>query len=137
MQANSKNFSYSRNLFFDILAYIKNNAYLCSENIINNVSHNFCFNGARRCETMGIFYCLIVDIYDIIETVVNIKYIVNKFGNFVKGYSIDFYYDINIDFSEGEKEDFYYLEDVNFNDEVRVYTRFGFINVIKLIFIII
>ena len=28
--------------------------------IINNVSHNFCFNGARRCETMSIFYCLIV-----------------------------------------------------------------------------
>ena len=60
MQVNSKNFSYSRNLFFDILAYIKNNAYLCDENFINNHSHNFCFNGARRCETMGIFYCLIV-----------------------------------------------------------------------------
>lgn len=27
--------------------------------IISNHSHNFCFNGARRCETMGIFYCLI------------------------------------------------------------------------------
>lgn len=60
MQANSKNFSYSRNLFFDILAHIKNNVYLCDENFINNHSHNFCFNGARRCETMGIFYCLIV-----------------------------------------------------------------------------
>ena len=59
MQANSKNFSYSRNLFFDILAHIKNNTYLCDENFINNHSHNFCFNGARRCETMGIFYCLI------------------------------------------------------------------------------
>ena len=76
MQANSKNFSYSRNLFSDILAYIKNNAYLCSENIINNVSHNFCFNGARRCETMGIFYCLIVDINNIVEIVVDIKDIV-------------------------------------------------------------
>lgn len=60
MQANSKNFSYSRNLFFDILAHIKNNAYLCSEFLGSNVSHNFCFNGARRCETMGIFYCLVV-----------------------------------------------------------------------------
>lgn len=77
MQANSKNFSYSRNLFSDILAYIKNNAYLCSEFLGSNVSHNFCFNGARRCETMSIFYCLIVDIYDIIETVVYIKDIVN------------------------------------------------------------
>lgn len=84
MQANSKNFSYSRNLFSDILAYIKNNAYLCSENIINNVSHNFCFNGARRCETMGIFYCLIVDINNIVEIVVGIKYIVNKLENFVR-----------------------------------------------------
>ena len=77
MQVNSKNFSYSRNLFSDILAYIKNNAYLCSEFLGSNVSHNFCFNGARRCETMSIFYCLIVDIYDIIETVVYIKDIVN------------------------------------------------------------
>lgn len=77
MQANSKNFSYSRNLFFDILAHIKNNDYLCGENFINNHSHNFCFNGARRCETMGIFYCLIVDINNIVETVVDIKDIVN------------------------------------------------------------
>ena len=60
MQANSKNFSYSRNLFFDILAYIKNNAYICSEFLGSDVSHNFCFNGARRCETMGTFYYLIV-----------------------------------------------------------------------------
>lgn len=74
MQANSKNFSYSRNLFFDILAHIKNNAYLCDENFINNHSHNFCFNGARRCETMGIFYCLI------------------------GAYTIDFDYDFNYDF---------------------------------------
>ena len=54
------NFSYSRNLFSDILVYIKNNVYLCGENNYNNHSHNFCCNGARRCETMGIFYCLIV-----------------------------------------------------------------------------
>ena len=92
MQANSKNFSYSRNLFSDILAHIKNNAYLCSEFLGSNVSHNFCFNGARRCETMGIFYCLIVDINDIVETVVNIKYIVNKLGNFVRRDDIDFCY---------------------------------------------
>ena len=60
MQVNSKNFSYSRNLFSDILVHIKNNDYLCSEFLGSKVSHNFCFNGARRCETMGIFYCLIV-----------------------------------------------------------------------------
>ena len=116
MQANSKNFSYSRNLFSDILAYIKNNAYLCSENFINNHSHNFCFNGARRCETMGIFYCLIVDINDIVETVVYIEYIMNRLGDFVRKNNInfcceisaDFYYEINIDFSEEGKDDFYY-----------------------------
>ena len=92
MQANSKNFSYSRNLFSDILAHIKNNVYLCSEFLGSNVSHNFCFNGARRCETMGIFYCLIVDINNIVETVVNIKYIVNRLGNFVKRSSVNFCY---------------------------------------------
>ena len=108
MQANSKNFSYSRNLFFDILAYIKNNAYLCSEFLGSDVSHNFCFNGARRCETMGIFYCLIVDINNIVEIVVGIKDIINRLEYFVRVDSIDFYYDINIDCSEGEKEDFYY-----------------------------
>ena len=80
MQANSKNFSYSRNLFFDILAHIKNNAYLCSEFLGSDVSHNFCFNGARRCETMGIFYCLIVDINNIVEIVVDIKGSVKKPG---------------------------------------------------------
>ena len=79
MQANSKNFSYSRNLFFDILAHIKNNAYLCSEFLGSDVSHNFCFNGARRCETMGIFYCLIVDINNIID----IKDIINRLGNLI------------------------------------------------------
>ena len=65
---------------------------------------------------MGIFYCLIVDINNIVETVVGIKDIVNKLGNFVRWdgidfcceISVDFYYEINIDFSEGEKEDFYY-----------------------------
>ena len=81
MQANSKNFSYSRNLFSDILAHIKNNAYLCSEFLGSDVSHNFCFNGARRCETMGIFYCLIgaytIDFvyyfnYDFVNIVYNI-----------------------------------------------------------------
>lgn len=77
MQANSKNFSYSRNLFFDILAHIKNNVYLCGENFINNHSHNFCFNGARRCETMGIFYYLIVDINNITD----IKDIINRLIN--------------------------------------------------------
>lgn len=92
MQANSKNFSYSRNLFSDILAYIKNNAYLCDENFINNHSHNFCFNGARRCETMGIFYYLIVNINNIVEIVVDIKDIVNKFGNFVKRSDVSFCY---------------------------------------------
>ena len=99
MQANSKNFSYSRNLFFDILAYIKNNAYLCDENFINNHSHNFCFNGARRCETMSIFYCLIIDINDIVEIVVDIKYIINRLGNFVKVDNIDFYCEVGIDFN--------------------------------------
>lgn len=99
MQANSKNFSYSRNLFSDILAYIKNNAYLCDENFINNHSHNFCFNGARRCETMGIFYCLIVDIDNIVETVIDIKDIVNRLRNFVKRDYINFYCDIGIDFN--------------------------------------
>ena len=84
MQANSKNFSYSRNLFFDILAYIKNNAYLCSEFLGSDVSHNFCFNGARRCETMGIFYCLIVDINNIVEIVVGIKDIINRLEYFVR-----------------------------------------------------
>ena len=48
---------------------------------INNHSHNFCFNGARRCETMGIFYCLIgaytIDFvyyfnYDFVNIVYNI-----------------------------------------------------------------
>ena len=114
MQANSKNFSYIRNLFFDILAYIKNNAYLCSENIINNVSHNFCFNGARRCETMGIFYCLIVDINNIVRIIVDIKYIMNRLGNFVKRsgvnfcceISVDFYYNIDTIFNEREKRYF-------------------------------
>ena len=81
MQANSKNFSYSRNLFSDILVHIKNNAYLCGENFINNHSHNFCCNDARRCETMGIFYCLvgtyIIDFvyyfnYDFIDIVYNV-----------------------------------------------------------------
>ena len=108
MQANSKNFSYSRNLFSYILAYIKNNAYLCSEFLGSNVSHNFCFNGARRCETMGIFYCLIVDINNIIETVVNIKYIVNKLVNFVKISGVDFYYNINRNFDEKVRIDFCY-----------------------------
>ena len=79
MQANSKNFSYSRNLFSDILAHIKNNAYLCNEFLGSDVSHNFCFNGARRCETMGIFYCLIVDINDTID----IKDIINRLGNLI------------------------------------------------------
>ena len=73
---------------------------------------------------MGIFYCLIVDINNIVEIVVGIKDIVNRLEYFVRWNGIDFYYDINIDFSEGEKENFYYWEDVNFNDEVRVYTRF-------------
>lgn len=100
MQANSKNFSYSRNLFSDILAYIKNNAYICGENFINNHSHNFCFNGARRCETMGIFYCLIVDINDIVETVVDVKDIVNRLWNFVRRDDIYFYYNINSNFDE-------------------------------------
>ena len=100
MQANSKNFSYSRNLFFDILAYIKNNAYLCDENFINNHSHNFCFNGARRCETMGIFYFLIVGINNIVETVVYIKDIVNKLWNFVKISNVDFCYKVSINFDE-------------------------------------
>lgn len=100
MQANSKNFSYSRNLFFDILAHIKNNVYLCGENFINNHSHNFCFNGARRCETMGIFYYLIVDIYDIIETAVDIKYIVNRLGNFIKRDDADFCCEVSIDFDK-------------------------------------
>lgn len=99
MQANSKNFSYSRNLFSDILAYIKNNVYLCGENFINNHSHNFCFNGARRCETMGIFYYIIVDINNIVETLVDIKDIVNRLGNFVKVDNIDFYCEIGIDFN--------------------------------------
>lgn len=57
---------------------------------------------------MSIFYCLIIDINNIIEIVVGIKDIVNRLEYFVRGDSIDFYYDINIDFSEGEKEDFYY-----------------------------
>ena len=108
MQANSKNFSYSRNLFSDILAYIKNNDYLCGENFINNHSHNFCFNGARRCETMGIFYCLVVDINNIVETVVNIKYIINKLGNFVIISGVDFYYNINRNFDEKVRIDFCY-----------------------------
>ena len=99
MQANSKNFSYSRNLFFDILAHIKNNVYLCGENFINNHSHNFCFNGARRCETMGIFYYLIIDINNIIKTVVNIKDAVNRLGNFIRVNTIDFCYDVSIDFN--------------------------------------
>lgn len=98
MQANSKNFSYSRNLFSDILVYIKNNAYLCDENFINNHSHNFCFNGARRCETMGIFYCLIIDINDIVEIVVDIKYIVNRLRNFIKGSGVNFCCGISADF---------------------------------------
>ena len=98
MQANSKNFSYSRNLFSNILAHIKNNAYLCDENFINNHSHNFCFNGARRCETMGIFYCLIIDINNIVKTVVNIKYIVNKLGDFVKISGVDFCCEISVGF---------------------------------------
>lgn len=60
--------------------------------INNNHSHNFCFNGARRCETMGIFYCFIIDINNIVEIVVDIKYIVNRLGNFVKRDDIDFHY---------------------------------------------
>lgn len=108
MQANSKNFSYSRNLFFDILAYIKNNVYLCNENFINNHSHNFCFNGARRCETMGIFYCLIVNINNIVEIVVDIKDVVNRLGNFVKRDDIYFYYNINSNFDERAEIDFCY-----------------------------
>ena len=108
MQANSKNFSYSRNLFSDILAHIKNNAYLCGENFINNHSHNFCFNGARRCETMGIFYCLIIDINDIVEIAVDIKDIANRLGNFVKRYDIYFYYNINSNFDERVRIDFCY-----------------------------
>lgn len=104
MQANSKNFSYSRNLFFDILAYIKNNDYLCGENFINNHSHNFCFNGARRCETMGTFYCLIIDINNIVEIVVDIKDIVNRSGNFVKVDSIDFCCGISADFYKRGEE---------------------------------
>lgn len=104
MQANSKNFSYSRNLFSDILAYIKNNVYLCDENFINNHSYNFCFNGARRCETMGIFYYLIVNINKIVEIVVYIKDIVNRLGNFVKVDSIDFCCWISADFYKRGEE---------------------------------
>ena len=100
MQANSKNFSYSRNLFLDILAYIKNNAYLCSEFLGSDVSHNFCFNGARRCETMGIFYCLIVDINNIVRIIVDIKYIVNRLGNFIKRDDADFCCEVSIDFDK-------------------------------------
>lgn len=114
MQVNSKNFSYSRNLFSDILVHIKNNDYLCSEFLGSKVSHNFCFNGARRCETMGIFYCLIVDINNIVEIVVDIKDIINRLGNFVKRsgvnfcceISMDFYYNIDIIFNEREKRYF-------------------------------
>jgi hypothetical protein len=116
VQANSKNFSYSRNLFFDILAHIKNNTYLCSEFLRSKVSHNFCCNDARRCETMGIFYCLIVDINNIVETVVNIKDIINRLENFVKRngvnfcceISVDFYYNIDTIFNEREKRYFSY-----------------------------
>lgn len=127
MQANSKNFSYSRNLFSDILAYIKNNVYLCSEFLGSNVSHNFCFNGACRCETMGIFYCLVVDIDDIIETVVDIKYIVNRLKNFIRVDVIDFCYKVSINFDEKvynnsiikgfiyKDEDFYYEVSSVFN----------------------
>ena len=111
MQANSKNFSYSRNLFFDILAYIKNNDYLCSEFLGSNVSHNFCFNGARRCETMGIFYCLIVDIDNIVEIVVDIKYIIDRLENFVKRNDIDFY--------ERNRIDSYYKIKINFNKRAK------------------
>lgn len=104
MQANSKNFSYSRNLFSDILAHIKNNVYLCSEFLGSDVSHNFCFNGARRCETMGIFYCLIVDINNIVKTVVDIKYIIDRLGNLIRIDYIDFYCDTDIDFNEKIKD---------------------------------
>ena len=113
MQANSKNFSYSRNLFFDILAHIKNNAYLCSEFLGSDVSHNFCFNGARRCETMSIFYCLIIDINNIVETVIDIKYIVNKLRNLVIGDGIDFCCEISADF--------YYNIDTIFNEREKRY----------------
>lgn len=84
--------------------------------IINNPSHNFCCNGARRCETMGIFYCLIVDINYIIEIVVDIKYVINRSGNFVKISGVDFCCEINADF--------YYNIDTIFNEREKRY--FGY-----------
>ena len=108
MQANSKNFSYSRNLFSNILAHIKNNAYLCSEFLGSDVSHNFCFNGARRCETMGIFYRLMININKIVEIVVDVKDIANRLGNFDKRDDIYFYYNINSNFDERVRIDFCY-----------------------------
>ena len=67
----------------------------------------------RRCETMGIFYCLIVDINNIVGTLVNIKYIVNKLGNFVRWDDIDFCYEISADF--------YYNTDTIFNEREKRY----------------
>ena len=47
----------------------------------------------------GHFYCLIININDIIETVVDIKHIINKLGNFVKRSGVDFCYEVDIDFN--------------------------------------
>ena len=58
---------------------------------------------------MGIFYCLIIDINNIVETVVDIKDIVNKLENFVKRSGINFYYYVSSVFDERKSE----------------YTRFG------------
>lgn len=54
------------------------------------------------------FYCLIVDINNIVETVVDIKYIVNMLGNFIKRDYIYFYYNINSNFDERVRIDFCY-----------------------------